>query len=216
MGVLAAACQHASLERVGSARRSAIPVAALDKRGFWLHGGVMAFAIDTAATIADLEAAGVEAAHAKAIVHAINGAAGDPVGKEDFKELRGEFRELRGEFRELRGDFKDLRDEFNGLRDEFNGLRDEFNGLRDEFNGLRAEVKVEIDGLRAEFNGLRNEFNGLRAEVKADIKELRDECHAVFATKADLAALKSALTIRIVAAQVATAMLLFAMLKVFV
>ena len=195
MGVLAAACQHASLERVGSARRSAIPVAALDKRGFWLHGGVMAFAIDTAATIADLEAAGVEAAHAKAIVHAINGAAGDPVSKEDFKELRGEFRELRG-------DFKDL--------------RDEFNGLRDEFNGLRAEVKAEIDGLRAEFNGLRNEFNGLRAEVKADIKELRDECHAIFATKADLAALKSALTIRIVAAQVATAMLLFAMLKVFV
>ena len=184
MGVLAAACQHASLERVGSARPSAILVAALDKRGFWLDGGVMAFAIDTAATIADLEAAGVEAAHAKAIVHAINGAAGDPVSKEDFKELGGEFRELRG-------DFKDLRDEFNGLRDEFNGLRDEFNGLR-------------------------NEFNGLRAEVKADIKELRDECHAIFATKADLAALKSALTIRIVAAQVATAMLLFAMLKVFV
>ena len=202
MGVLAAACQHASLERVGSARRSAIPVAALDKRGFWLHGGVMAFAIDTAATIADLEAAGVEAAHAKAIVHAINGAAGDPVGKEDFKELRGEFRELRG-------DFKDLRDEFNGLRDEFNGLRAE---VKVEIDGLRAE----FNGLRAEFNGLRNEFNGLRAEVKADIKELRDECHAVFATKADLAALKSALTIRIVAAQVATAMLLFAMLKVFV
>ena len=181
MGVLAAACQHASLERVGSARPSAILVAALDKRGFWLDGGVMAFAIDTAATIADLEAAGVEAAHAKAIVHAINGAAGDPVSKEDFKELGGEFRELRG-------DFKDL--------------RDEFNGLRDEFNGLRAEMKAEIDGLRA--------------EVKADIKELRDECHAIFATKADLAALKSALTIRIVAAQVATAMLLFAMLKVFV
>ena len=162
----------------------------------------MAFAIDTAATIADLEAAGVEAAHAKAIVHAINGAAGDPVGKEDFKELRGEFRELRG-------DFKDLRDEFNGLRDEFNGLRAE---VKVEIDGLRAE----FNGLRAEFNGLRNEFNGLRAEVKADIKELRDECHAVFATKADLAALKSALTIRIVAAQVATAMLLFAMLKVFV
>ena len=195
MGVLAAACQHASLERVGSARPSAILVAALDKRGFWLDGGVMAFAIDTAATIADLEAAGVEAAHAKAIVHAINGAAGDPVSKEDFKELGGEFRELRG-------DFKDLRHEFNGLRDEFNGLRNEFNGLRNEFNGLRAEVKAEIDGLRA--------------EVKADIKELRDECHAIFATKADLAALKSALTIRIVAAQVATAMLLFAMLKVFV
>ena len=202
MGVLAAACQHASLERVGSARPSAILVAALDKRGFWLDGGVMAFAIDTAATIADLEAAGVEAAHAKAIVHAINGAAGDPVSKEDFKELGGEFRELRGDFKDLRHEFNGLRDEFNGLRNEFNGLRNEFNGLRNEFNGLRAEVKAEIDGLRA--------------EVKADIKELRDECHAIFATKADLAALKSALTIRIVAAQVATAMLLFAMLKVFV
>ena len=49
---------------------------------------------------------------------------------------------------------------------------------------------------------------------KADINALRDEFKATFATKTDLAVFKSELTIRIVVAQVATAMLLFAMLKV--
>ena len=158
----------------------------------------MAFAIDTAATIADLEAAGVEPTHAKAIVKAINGAAGDPVSKDDFKELRGEFKELRREFNALRDDFNELRVE----------VRAEINELRDEFNGLRAEVRAEI-------KELRDEFNGLRAEVKAEINELREEGKAMFATKADLATLKNELTIRILLGQVATAMLLFGMLKVF-
>ena len=169
----------------------------------------MAFAIDTAATIADLEAAGVEPTHAKAIVKAINGAAGDPVSKDDFKELRGEFKELRREFNGLRNDFNELRAEvkaeINGLRLE---VRAEIKELRDEFNGLRDEVKAEINGLRAE-------FNELRAEVKAEINELREEGRATFATKADLATLKSELTIRILLGQFATAMLLFGMLKVF-
>ena len=64
--------------------------------------GFMPYAIDTAATIADLESAGVEPSQARAIVHAINGAAGDPVSKEDFRELRGEFKVLDGKFAELR------------------------------------------------------------------------------------------------------------------
>ena len=140
----------------------------------------MAYAIDTAATIAELEAAGVEPAHAKAIVHVINGAAGDPVSKDDFRELRGEFKDLRG---------------------DFNRLRTEFSTLRTEFSTLRDEVRADI--------------NALRDEAKADINALRDEFKATFATKADLAVFKSELTIRIVVAQVATAMLLFAMLKVF-
>lgn len=105
----------------------------------------MSYAIDTAATIADLEAAGVAPAHAKAIVRAINGAAGDPVSKDEFK-----------------GEMKALRDEFKG-----------------------------------------------------EMKALRGEFKATFATKADLEAMKSALTTRIVLAQVATATLLFAMLKFF-
>ena len=140
----------------------------------------MAYAIDTAATIADLEAAGVAPAHAKAIVHAINGAAGDPVSKDDFKDLRGEFKDLRGEFNELRGDFNALRGDFNELRDE-----------------------------------VRSDINALRSKSEGDIKALRDEFKATFATKADLEAMKSALTTRIVLAQIATAMLLFTMLKVF-
>ena len=164
----------------------------------------MSYAIDTAATIADLEAAGVAPAHAKAIVQAINGAAGDPVSKDDFKELRGEFKELRGEFKELRGDFNGLRGEFNDLRGEFNGLRGEFKELRGEFNGLRGE-----------FNDLRGEFNDLRDEVKAENKAMREEFQATFATKADVEMLKSTLTARIVWAQLGTATLLFAMLKVF-
>ena len=112
----------------------------------------MSYAIDTVATIADLEAAGVAPAHAKAIVHAINGAAGDPVSKDDVKALRDEF---------------------------------------------------------------KAENQALRHELKAEIQALRDEFKATFATKADLEMIKSALTTRIVFAQIATAMLLFTMLKIF-
>ena len=104
----------------------------------------MPYAIDTAATIADLESAGVEPGQARAIVHAINGAAGDPVSKEDFRELRGEFK-----------------------------------ALDDKFT------------------------------------KLRDEMDRKFATKADLALLRSQLTIRIILSQVATAALLFMLLKLF-
>ena len=118
----------------------------------------MPYAIDTAATIADLESAGVEPAQARAIAHAINGAAGDPVSKEDFRELRGEFKELRGEFKELEGKFKALEGKF---------------------------------------------------------AELREEMDRKFATKADLAMLKSQLTTRILLSQVATATLLFMLLKFF-
>ena len=122
----------------------------------------MPYAIDTAATIADLESAGVEPAQAKAIVQAINGAAGDSVSKEDFRELRGEFRDLRGEFRALEGKFEELREAMDGK-----------------------------------------------------FVELREEMDRKFATKADLAMLKKELTLHIVASQVATAALLFMLLKFF-
>ena len=134
----------------------------------------MSYAIDTAATIADLEAAGVAPAHAKAIVHAINGAAGDPVSKDDVKALRDE-------------------------------LKAEIQALRDE---LKAEIKALRDEFKAENQALRHEF-------KAENKAMRDEFKATFATKADLEMIKSALTTRIVFAQIATAMLLFTMLKIF-
>ena len=108
----------------------------------------MSYAIDTAATIADLESAGVEPSQAKAIVRAINGAAGDPVSKEDFKELEGKFAEL-------------------------------------------------------------------RKEMDRRFAELREEMDRKFATKADLAILKNQLTVRIVVSQIATATLLFMLLKFF-
>ena len=136
----------------------------------------MPYAIDTAATIADLESAGVEPAQARAIVHAINGAAGDPVSKEDFRELRGEFKELRGEFGNLRGEFKELEGKF-----------------------------MELEGKFAE----------LREEMDRKFAELREEMDRKFATKADLAMLKSQLTTRILLSQVATATLLFMLLKFF-
>ena len=104
--------------------------AALDKPYGQGQIGLMSYAIDTAATIADLESAGVEPSQAKAIVRAINGAAGDPASK-------------------------------------------------------------------------------------ADLKELRDEMDRKFATKSDLAILKNQLTTRIVVSQVATATLLFMLLKFF-
>ena len=117
--------------------------------------GLVPYAIDTAATIADLESAGVESSQAKAIVRAINGAAGDPVSKEDFKELRGEFKALEGKFAEL------------------------------------------------------------REEMDRRFAELRDEMDRKFATKADLAILKDQLTTRIIVSQIATATLLFMLLKFF-
>ena len=157
----------------------------------------MPYAIDTVATIADLESAGVEPAQARAIVHAINGAAGDPVSKEDFRELRGEFKELRGEVGGLRGEFNELRGEFGNLRGEFKELRGEFGGLRGEFK--------ELEGKFAE----------LREEVDRKFAELREEMDRKFATKADLAMLKSQLTTRILLSQVATATLLFMLLKFF-
>ena len=101
----------------------------------------MSYAIDTAATIADLESAGVEPSQAKAIVRAINGAAGDPASKADLKEMRD--------------------------------------------------------------------------EMDRKFAELRDEMDRKFATKADLAILKNQLTTRIVVSQVATATLLFMLLKFF-
>ena len=122
----------------------------------------MPYAIDTAATIADLESAGVEPSQAKAIVRAINGAAGDPVSKEDFRELRGEFKALEGKFKELWGKFEELRE-----------------------------------------------------EMDRKFAELREEMDRKFATKADLAILKNQLTTRIVVSQVATATLLFLLLKFF-
>ena len=129
----------------------------------------MPYAIDTAATIADLESAGVEPSQAKAIVRAINGAAGDPVSKEDFRELRGEFKALEGKFKELWGKFEEL----------------------------------------------RGKFEELREEMDRKFAELRDEMDRKFATKADLAILKNQLTVRIVVSQIATATLLFMLLKFF-
>ena len=122
----------------------------------------MPYAIDTAATIADLESAGVEPSQAKAIVQAINGAAGDPVSKEDFRELRGEFGVLEGKFEEL-----------------------------------------------------RKEVNRRFEEIDRRFAELREEMDRKFATKADLDMLKSQLTFRILASQVATVTLLFMLLKFF-
>ena len=130
----------------------------------------MPYAIDTAATIADLESAGVESSQAKAIVRAINGAAGDPVSKEDFKELEGKFAEL-----------------------------------RDEMDRKFAELREEMD----------RRFVELREEMDRKFAELRDEMDRKFATKADLAILKNQLTVRIVVSQVATATLLFMLLKFF-
>ena len=129
----------------------------------------MPYAIDTAATIADLESAGVEPSQAKAIVRAINGAAGDPVSKEDFRELRGEFKALEGKFKELWGKFEEL----------------------------------------------RSKFEELREEMDRKFAELREEMDRKFATKADLAILKNQLTVRIVVSQIATATLLFMLLKFF-
>ncbi len=129
----------------------------------------MPYAIDTAATIADLESAGVEPSQAKAIVRAINGAAGDPVSKEDFRELRGEFKALEGKFKELWGKFEEL----------------------------------------------RGKFEELREEMDRKFAELREEMDRKFATKADLAILKNQLTVRIVVSQIATATLLFMLLKFF-
>ena len=120
----------------------------LDKPSGQGQIGFMSYAIDTAATIADLESAGVEPSQAKAIVRAINGAAGDPVSKEDFKELR-----------------EDIDRRFEGMDRKF--------------------------------------------------AELREEMDRKFATKADLAMLKSQLTTRILLSQVATATLLFMLLKFF-
>ncbi len=80
---------------------------------------------------------------------------------------------------------------------------------------LATRQQGRFQELRREFNALRDDFNELRAEVKAEINEPREEGRATFATKADLATLKSELTIRILLGQVATAMLLFGMLKVF-
>ena len=133
----------------------------------------MPYAIDTAATIADLESAGVEPSQAKAIVRAINGAAGDPVSKEDFRELRGEFRALEGKFKELWDKF--------------------------------AELREEMD----------RRFEELREEMDRKFAELREEMDRKFATKADLAILKNQLTVRIVVSQIATATLLFMLLKFF-
>ena len=137
----------------------------------------MPYAIDTAATIADLESAGVEPTQARAIVHAINGAAGDPVSKEDFRELRGEFKVLDGKFTKL----------------------------RDEMDRKFAELRDEMD----------RKFAELRDEIDRKFAEQRDEMDRKFATKADLALLRSQLTTRIILSQVATAALLFMLLKLF-
>ena len=140
--------------------------AALDKPSGQGQIGLMSYAIDTAATIADLESAGVEPSQAKAIVRAINGAAGDPASKEDFKELR-----------------EDMDRRFEGMDRKF------------------AELREEMD---RRFEGMDRKF-----------AELREEMDRKFATKADLAMLKSQLTTRILLSQVATATLLFMLLKFF-
>ena len=160
---------------------------ALDKRYGQAQIGFMPYAIDTAATIADLESAGVEPGQARAIVHAINGAAGDPVSKEDFRELRGEFKELRGDFNELRGEFNELRGDFN------------------ELDGKFTELRTEMD----------RKFAEQREETDRKFAEQREEMDRKFATKADLALLRSQLTTRIILSQVATAALLFMLLKLF-
>ena len=150
--------------------------------------GFMPYAIDTAATIADLESAGVEPGQARAIVHAINGAVGDPVSKEDFRELRGEFKSLDGKFTKLR-DEMDRR----------------FAELRDEMDRRFAELHDEID----------RKFAEQRDETNRKFAEQREEMDRKFATKADLALLRSQLTTRIILSQVATVALLFMLLKLF-
>ena len=211
----------------------------LDKRCGQAQIGTMPYAIDTAATIADLESAGVEPSQAKAIVQAINGAAGDPVSKEDFRELRGEFGVLDGEFGELRGEFGVLDGKFGELRGEFGVLDGKFGELRGEFGELRSAFGVlegkfgvlegkfgvlegKFGELRGEFGVLEGKFEELRKEVNRRFEEmdrrfaeLREEMDRKFATKADLAILKSQLTFRIFASQVATATLLFMLLKFF-
>ena len=164
----------------------------------------MPYAIDTAATIADLESAGVEPSQAKAIVQAINGAAGDPVSKEDFRELRGEFGVLDGKFGELRGEFGVLDGKFGELRGEFGELRSAFGVLEGKFGVLEGK-----------FEELRKEVNRRFEEMDRKFAELREEMDRKFATKADLDMLKSQLTFRILASQVATVTLLFMLLKFF-
>ena len=171
----------------------------------------MPYAIDTAATIADLESAGVEPSQAKAIVQAINGAAGDPVSKEDFRELRGEFGVLDGKFGVLDGKFGELRSEFGELRSAFGVLEGKFGVLEGKFGELRGEFGV----LEGKFEELRKEVNRKFEEMDRKLAELREEMDRKFATKADLAMLKSQLTFRIFASQVATATLLFMLLKFF-
>ena len=160
----------------------------LDKRHGQAQIDFMPYAIDTAATIADLESAGVEPTQARAIVHAINGAAGDPVSKEDFRELRGEFKALDGKFTKL--------------RDEMDR---KFAELRDEMDRKFAELRDEMD----------RKFAEQREEMDRKFAEQREEMDRKFATKADLALLRSQLTTRIILSQVATAALLFMLLKVF-
>ena len=110
--------------------------------------GFMPYAIDTAATIADLESAGVEPSQARAIVHAINGAAGDPVSKEDFRELRGEFKVLDGKFTKLRDEmdrkFAEQRDEMDRKFAEQREEMDRKFATKADLALLRSQLTTRI------------------------------------------------------------------------
>ena len=80
-----------------------------------------------------------------------------------------------------------------------------FAELRDEMDRKFAELRDEMD----------RKFAEQREEMDRKFAEQREEMDRKFATKADLALLRSQLTTRIILSQVATAALLFMLLKVF-
>lgn len=134
----------------------------------------MAYAIDTAQAVSDLEASGIGPTQARAIVDTVAAVNDDGITKADFAVFR-----------------------------EAAATKADLGGLQSQIDAVKADIAI----LKAEFAAFKAEFAAFKetAATKADL--------AVLQSRID--ALRHELTLRIVAAQVATATLLFAALKFF-
>ncbi len=135
----------------------------------------MASRIDTLATHRTFRQAGIEPAHAEAIVEAINRADERLATKDDLALLRsdptGEFAEFRTE---LRGEVATVRSE---LRGEIESVRTDLSGkIESVETRLGASIGLEVGSART---NLRGEIASFRTEAQERFAGLEGEVAAI-------------------------------------
>lgn len=113
---------------------------------------------DTLTAAAALRKAGIEEAHAAAIVQTVRSAVTEGVStKADIAEVKAEITEVRAEITEVRSEIAEVRSEVAQLRAE----------TKADIAELRAETKADIGEVKADVAQLKGDMSALSSRVTA-------------------------------------------------